>query len=368
MFFLFTSYITWTYQTHTFSNSIETQLLLVVLSLIHLLRRSKDSKPSFQISTLLGMLISLGIFNRITFIAFLIFPSLTLIRRYLRAKPSLAVLITSFAVTSFIFVCIDTYIFSSEEWVIAPLNNLIYNSSTENLSKHGLHPRYTHLLINIPQIIGPAIIPFFFRNHYKTSIPYLSIFSGLFFLSLIPHQELRFLIPLLPLVCICVDFKNFVKPDTAEKVMKLWCAFNLVFAVIMGSGHQRGVLEVLNHLHTDGYQGPQIWWKTYSPPTWILGYHELTVDSRVPETYSKNLVVDLMGADNDDVVEAVTKLGETLLITPRSSIPLLEQMNNTALHLEKLWSYEWNLDMDHFDITDLRTFRPGIDVYRATLA
>lgn len=40
---------------------------------------------------------------------------------------------------------------------ITPLNNFLYNSNLEHLSKHGIHPRYTHLLLNLPQLLGPLI-------------------------------------------------------------------------------------------------------------------------------------------------------------------------------------------------------------------
>jgi phosphatidylinositol glycan class Z len=365
LFFLFTSYVTWTYQSHTFSNAIETQLLLAVISLIHLIKKSdKETKkhPHYRASLLLGFIISVGIFNRITFAAFLIFPLMALIKRYLTFRLSFITLIISFLTTSSILIHFDTILFNSTEFVITPLNNLIYNSQTENLEQHGLHPRYTHLLVNLPQILGPAIIPFFFRNHYKTSIPYLAIFSGIFFLSIIPHQELRFLTPLLPLMCICIDFINFESPITAEWVMRLWCVFNVAMGIIMGSLHQRGVIEALDHLQRQDYHGSQVWWRTYSPPTWILGNEDLLVSNEVPQSYS-DLVIDLMGAELENLVSTIRQLDETILITPRSSVPLLEHIENVTL--EKVWSYKWHLDMDHFDISDLRTLDPGIDIYNA---
>lgn len=367
LFFLFTSYITWTYQSHTFSNSIETQLLLLVLSLIHLLKKSESKKvqhPHYIVSVLLGIFISLGIFNRITFVAFLIFPMTTLVKRYFKFKLTFLTLILSGLITSAILIHFDTVLFESSEYVITPLNNFLYNTKTENLAQHGIHPRYTHLLVNLPQIIGPAIVPFLFRNHYKASTAYLSIFSGLFFLSLVPHQELRFLIPLLPLVCVCIDFTNFESPMTSEWIMRVWCVFNLIMGVIMGSFHQRGVLEVLDHLQLTQYHGSQVWWKTYSPPTWLLGNEDLTIAGSAPKGDDSDLVIDLMGCEIEELVNTIKQLGQTILITPRSSVPLVEEIEDVSF--ERVWSYEWHLDMDHFDIDDIRTFYPGIDIYRVT--
>lgn len=100
------SYVTWTYQTHTFSNSIET--LVVAWSLV-LIQRMVDAKVSWplrdvtlvppqtasantalqQQSTLLssfglGIVAVFGIFNRITFPAFLLIPGLRLIPHFLK--------------------------------------------------------------------------------------------------------------------------------------------------------------------------------------------------------------------------------------------------------------------------------------------
>jgi phosphatidylinositol glycan class Z len=35
-------------------------------------------------------------------------------------------------------------------FVVTPLNFIKYNINTKNLSEHGLHPRYLHLLVNVP--------------------------------------------------------------------------------------------------------------------------------------------------------------------------------------------------------------------------
>lgn len=77
IFFTLTSYITLVYQNHLFSNSIETLLLLVTILLIDDLRYVQESKDQ-DVQNLnknknlfyTGVLISLGIFNRITFPAF----------------------------------------------------------------------------------------------------------------------------------------------------------------------------------------------------------------------------------------------------------------------------------------------------------
>lgn len=39
-------------------------------------------------------------------------------------------------------------------YILSPPNALAYNSRTQNLSNHGLHPRITHRLVNLPMMCG----------------------------------------------------------------------------------------------------------------------------------------------------------------------------------------------------------------------
>lgn len=90
------SYVTWTYQTHTFSNSVETlvvawSLVLIqrladlrVRSLARVFGRSQltnvlQQRSSVLSATILGIVGVFGLFNRITFPAFLFIPGLRLI-------------------------------------------------------------------------------------------------------------------------------------------------------------------------------------------------------------------------------------------------------------------------------------------------
>ena len=81
MLLVASSYVTWTYQTHTFSNSIET---LVVAWCLVLIERIVDGpqRSSFLASSVLGVFAVFGVFNRITFPAFLLIPGLRLLPYY----------------------------------------------------------------------------------------------------------------------------------------------------------------------------------------------------------------------------------------------------------------------------------------------
>lgn len=48
----------------------------------------------------------------------------------------------------------------SSKPVLSPLNALLYNFKLSNLSEHGLHPRWLHLIVNTPLLFGLPIVAF----------------------------------------------------------------------------------------------------------------------------------------------------------------------------------------------------------------
>ena len=42
-----------------------------------------------------------------------------------------------------------------EDWKVAPFNFIMYNVVPGNVARHGEHPHYTHLLVNLPLLLGP---------------------------------------------------------------------------------------------------------------------------------------------------------------------------------------------------------------------
>lgn len=390
-FFISTSYITWTYQSHSFSNSLETILLLIVLSLysnILWISRNKNS-DHFWTSIILGITITLGVFNRITFPAFILLPSISIFWKFYRFHwRSFGLFLLTIACTTFAFICFDTSIYNSPSPVIAPLNNLLYNFDESNLELHGLHPRYNHLLINLPQIVGPAI--FLLIPHHRrfkqawTNLPLLSIISGTLVLSVFKHQELRFLVPLTPLLFMCFNEKAPFKWMRSDIIIKSWIVFNLILGIVMGCYHQSGVLRVLDVFYRQ--KNPvdvHIWWKTYSPPTWMYMNQELTVSTtnfvdnieridEVPLHATTNHIVDLKGCDahllNYTLTNFLKNGAKVNLIAPNSVKRHLQLlMDSSNFVVEKKYETKFHLDLDHLDFGDPVSFAPGIAIYEATL-
>ena len=380
-----TSYVTWSFQSHTFSNSIETVILLCVLVTFSV-QLSECRISNIKIPLIQGSLIVLGIFNRMTFPVFILLPSLWVFWKFYRKHIlPFCVFIVSILFFTTSFIMIDTAIFHTDNYVVAPLNNLLYNLSVSNLADHGLHKRYTHILINLPQLAGPAMIYLFPTSPQRVSayvkfLPWLTVLSTLAVLSIFPHQELRFLVPSLPYICILMS------QHESKFILKLWIIFNIIMGLIIGVLHQSGIVTTFNNeeFYKQSSIGVHIWWKTYSPPTWMYMNKKITavttnfVDDlehvdNVNFSEIDNQVIDLKGADMELANYTIHKFlkNENLevvsLFYPQSmQTKVLQLLDNDKLSHKIIFHTLQHLDLDHFDTDDLTTFIPGfyhIEIY-----
>lgn len=194
--------------------------------------------------------------------------------------------------------------------VITPLNNLRYNSQSSNLALHGLHPHYQHLVANMPQLLGPAMVllvaplwPFSLKKlRWILTNPCLtSAFTGTLILSLIPHQEPRFLLPCIPLLLSCIRLPR--SPRWRRNFWASWILFNSFMSILMGIYHQGGVVPTQIAIsrilpNTNVRNATVFWWKTYPPPTYLLGALSTDSAGSIPLNVT---TVPLMGMSTDDV-------------------------------------------------------------------
>ncbi|KAI8338460.1 Alg9-like mannosyltransferase family-domain-containing protein [Chlamydoabsidia padenii] len=136
-------------------------------------------------------------------------------------------------------------------------NNLAYNLKVDNLALHGLHPRYTHLLVNFPLLYGPLAVMALWafvttmKKAREESPGYLFyvlagiVVNAMIGLSLMPHQEARFLVPMLVPLVMVYTWDQTSSIGTLP-FMLLWCAFNLVTSFIFGNLHQAGVVPTIS--------------------------------------------------------------------------------------------------------------------------
>ncbi|KAL7937702.1 glycosyltransferase family 22 protein [Trichoderma chlorosporum] len=358
------SYVTWTFQTHTFSNSIET--LAVLWSLV-LIERIMDPLSSILSSVVLGMVVVFGIFNRVTFPAFLLLPGLRLIPHFLKNPFSLVALVLAALTTALIAIAVDTAFYAPGPitWsdlitnpVITPINNLVYNSNPENLALHGLHPWYQHLLGNLPQLIGPAAALLFLRPH--VSLRLWSAVSGIVVLSFIKHQEARFLLPSVPLILSSVQLpKNRFLFRTW---IAIWVIFNLFFGVLMGIYHQGGIVPGQVFMSKQPDATNAIWWKTYPPPIWLLnGKNEVLTTKDVMGIKGEALLEQLAELATCDTpadrrnTEYLKEKNGTYLIAPASATwldPYLPNKGLQGLRFREVWRYRNHLNLDDLDFGD----------------
>lgn len=269
--------------------------------------------------------------------------------------------------TTLIAIALDTAFYSATPitWadllyrpVITPLNNFYYNSVTENLAQHGLHPWYQHLLANIPLLLGPGAVLLFTRPHL--SIRLYSAVSGLVVLSIFQHQEARFLLPTVPLIL------SSVRLPSNRTVLRVWVgswiAFNLALGLLMGIYHQGGIVPGQVFMSNQPDATNAIWWKTYSPPIWLLdGKNEVLQTKDVMGMKGEALLNQLTSLATCDTPadrrnqEYLKEKNGTYLIAPASATWLDQHLPNKGLQglrFREVWRYRQHLNLDDLDFGD----------------
>lgn len=270
--------------------------------------------------------------------------------------------------------------------VITPLNNLLYNTDSANLALHGLHPHHNHFLVNLPQLLGPALIAIILPLCTLRSIPpwlknlrAASALSATAMLSIFPHQEARFLIPCVPLLLSCLQVQK------SRLFLATWVIFNAAFGFLMGVYHQGGVVPTqlaipsIISATAERWHGPSnepqslsatvVWWKTYSPPLWLLGDNSSLSWNLDIET------LDLMGKPGPEMIAELEKLvppchsekkgtrssrsadsirsDAVFVVAPRSATFLDQfaapQSSGSNIELHELWTYKQHLNLDDMD-------------------
>lgn len=258
--------------------------------------------------------------------------------------------------------------------IITPLNNLLYNTDSSNLALHGLHPHYNHFLVNLPQLLGPAFVAMVLQAYNLRSIPSwlknvraASALSATAMLSIFPHQEPRFLIPCVPLLLSCLHVRK------SRLFLAAWAIFNAALGFLMGVYHQGGVVPTQLAIpsiisattsvkESQSVSATVVWWKTYSPPLWLLGDNStLPVDLNIDTQ-------DLMGKpgpeminDLEDLIPSCRKkqkLGskqpDAVFVVAPKSVTFLDQFlapqsSESSLELLELWNYRKHISLDDLD-------------------
>ncbi|CAK3836890.1 glycosyltransferase family 22 [Lecanosticta acicola] len=348
------SYVTWAYQTHTFSNSIETLIVLWCLVLIIRLR-DNTHETVWTACAALAFIGVLGIFNRITFPAFILVPLVQIIPSLYHKPLRIPIMLGVGFLTAAVAITMDTEFYAQRRphirelhkaAVITPWNNLIYNLDEANLAEHGLHPFWQHFTANLQQLIAPATPLVLFSSRKNTL--FWSAIAGIAILSCFKHQEARFLLPAVPLLLSCVKVpRHYARPWVA-----IWILFNILGGILFGIYHQGGAVPAQAWIAQQDNIGQVFWWKTYSPPRWLL-------DGKNNEITT----TDLMGRPGAEMVQQIKQSAScgdggnrTLLVAPHSATFLDFYIGPSDLArdftLQELWRYRKHVGLDDLDFGD----------------
>lgn len=394
-----TSYTLLSYQVRPFSNSIETILLMLFLVFLE--------SNSF---IMLGLVFTLGFYNRLTFPLWLILPCNYKAYHLLMKKPKkvlfgYAICLSfslAFAFTTVAYMDSMVY-YNCKKFVLTPLENWRYNSDSSNLAKHGIHSRFNHIFINFPTLISPFILIIVILHSksqvfIKNKLPLVTCASGLLFLSLFPHQEARFLIPCVPLFYSSLDFENIkakylASSSLSKTISKLvllgHVVFNILMLIIMGSLHQSGLVSLTNHPLTLSAinNNDFIFWHTLMPLHWPFylkikdksklfihfvddeasdnGFRQLRLENNLRDTHN---IYDLMGVDANNFMYLINDIKQRkeqdmmsiILVTPSR---FKEELNtlNCEYDIIDHFSYHLNLN-DGFDKSPF-----GLDVLKVLI-
>ncbi|XP_037076231.1 GPI mannosyltransferase 4-like [Pollicipes pollicipes] len=183
---------------------------------------------------------------------------------------------------------------SLDNVVMTPFNFIVYNIKAKNLADHGDHWCLTHTLVNIPilfsslGLIGLASfaqhVKSFVRHllnldlHVSTASAFLSasFIVPLLLLSWFPHQEPRFLLPLLVPLTLLFAERLDGGPGrwrrSRQCLVTMFYAWNAACVLLFGFAHQGGVTRALADLQRRvPPQGATIVFShTYMPPQALL--------------------------------------------------------------------------------------------------
>jgi GPI mannosyltransferase 4 len=245
-------------------------------------------------SVVIGWLIALGIFSHVTFL-FFIFPVflcfLGLSFLYLLSisdtrervsflSKSINIVVRMFAglaIGALVFIVIDTAFYTAGSWnglswnhvVVTPYNNWRYNSSSAHLAEHGLHPHYLHSLVNMSLLFGPlywhTLHSLYINYRSKSTVTVVNsrllffwslvVFGSLFSLSLVPHQEPRFLLPIfMPLLFLfecLLRLTNRTHILVSTHFWTVWILFNIGCWFFFSYCHDAGLISSLSIVRND---------------------------------------------------------------------------------------------------------------------
>ena len=414
LLFLASAWPVLTFGVRSFSNTVELNLLTILLCVV-----ANPAAMTYARAIVVPVLGALGLFNRFTFVAFAaplalyhafrcIFTYNSKAKTYellptKRCFGLVSVSVAAFCGSVAALVCFDTYLFtgsiSVQSLVIAPLNFLKYNSDPANLALHGTHPRWLHALVNLPLLVFPLLpasivhsissfaseVSSKWRKGPNKVLPILCggiVASSLAILSVAPHQELRFLLPLVfPVLLLTFWENNDDDKDTnkeGKKVMKkrrdsgcfscvfiMWFAYNMLFTSFFGYAQQGGVepslmnigerIRMNSRMYGKPIMNNIVYWHTYMPPRHLLSASKKIINLTDLASAPESKLLETV----DDVIKSaeMRRVCEDLwIVVPSVEKSANEKLRQRSLHMMESFAPHIGLDNDEIEVYKSVTF------------
>jgi len=154
-------------------------------------------------------------------------------------------------------------------WTLTPLNFFHFNI-LHNLGKfYGTNPPYWYLTHTLFPILGPLLLPAVLgMPRSSTTLVILPVISTITFLSVLPHKEMRFLQPILPLLLYSAAryLSSWVRRPPSSTWVASMFLINIPIALYLSLIHQRGVVDASLWLGKSGLESSMFLMPCHSTP------------------------------------------------------------------------------------------------------
>ncbi|KAK9456932.1 Alg9-like mannosyltransferase family-domain-containing protein [Dipodascopsis uninucleata] len=238
--------------TRTFSNSLEMSLLILALRYWPVDGNFKELRLQTYTKSL--VLAAIACVLRPTNALIWIYLGVVTVWRYKSWTLVFTAAVTGIAVVT-LCTLLDMWYYSE---VTFPVLNFIRFNVVESLSSfYGVNRKLYYFIEALPQLLV-IYLPFFIHGSFiyrSSDLVMASIFVVLAY-SLIAHKEVRFIFPLLPIFHL-ISARSLYKLRILEQPRlkyTLYCAIlliNIPLALYAGLVHQRGVVDVVQYIHSN---------------------------------------------------------------------------------------------------------------------
>ncbi|KAF8561112.1 hypothetical protein P879_06187 [Paragonimus westermani] len=217
-----------------------------------------------------------------------------------------------------------------KDLICAPCRFFLYNSDSDSIAKHGLHPRFLHLFVNLPLMLGPAVPLLAFCAPAIRPSPacltyWYSFVVPLAFLSVVSHQEARFLLPVVPFVLLlagyCLEVSNepprtdFIYAMCKSKFGTLfilcWFVQQLFLLLLFNNFHQGGLVSYYKSLPLRACDSSDcsihVFYHTYMPPRFPFGCATQQTNFLNVSNMCRT-VIDLKGSNESELQRVLMQL------------------------------------------------------------